>query len=194
MFYLRKMQTMAVTTAVLCCFAAADKLLAATAPNVNYTATGVFATNPVSGSDLLELAGQPFTLSVVLNEATKPTKHSKTTAEYTKVPVTGTVQSRLIPGTPIPLAPGTMGNLSLVVGAAGQPDALQLKFPQNVVGVNLTITAKIMMPNGTITTPAIKPFTASVTLTSSDGSVSYADTTATTVLGFASGTLSAVKQ
>jgi hypothetical protein len=85
MFRIRKIQSTALASAALCCFAAA---LPGAAPDVNYAATGVFATPAVSGEDILGLAGHPFALTLVVNEATKPARHSETMAEYSNVTVT----------------------------------------------------------------------------------------------------------
>ena len=194
MFHIRKIQSIAIASAALCCYAAA---VSAAEPNVTYAATGVFATPAVSGEDVLELAGQPFTLTFVVNEATKPTRHSETMAEYGNIPVTGTVVT------------GTCGctlnflgsaSLFLVVGAPGEPDWIALKLPITY-GDPITTTAVVRMPAGTIDTPAIRPFTAPVTLTPSDGEVTNAcpacpppNTGNVTTLAFAGGTLTATTQ
>jgi hypothetical protein len=189
MFPIRKMQSIAIAAAMLCCFAGAG---VAGTPSVTYTGSGVFANPADKGNDLLELAGQQFTLSVTVSEAAKPIHQSPTYAIYGKVPVTGTVYSALLPGEAIPLTAGTVGNFELSVGATGEPDTLWFTFTQVVIGVNLKITCRVFMPHGTITTPQIVPF-ATVTLGSDNGMVSYSDTTAATVLGFASGTLTATE-
>jgi hypothetical protein len=195
MFHIRNIQSIAIASAALCCYAAA---VSAAEPNVTYAAIGVFATPPVSGEDVLELAGQPFTLTFVVNEATKPTTHSETMAEYSNIPVTVTV----VPGaTGVPFPFEVDASLFLVVGAPGKPDWIALKFPFEIVGRPLMITAVIRMPAGTIDTPAIKQFTAPVTLTPSDGEATYACpacsppyTGNSTTLAFAGGTLNATEQ
>jgi hypothetical protein len=82
MFPIRKIQSTALASAALCCFAAA---LPGAAPDVKYAATGVFATPAVSGLDTFKIAGQPFTLTLAINEATKPARSSEKMAEYTNL-------------------------------------------------------------------------------------------------------------
>jgi hypothetical protein len=193
MFHIQEMQSITIATAALCCFAAAGQ---SAVPNVNYTATGVFVTPALSGEDIFELAGEPFTLTFTLSEATKPTRHSETMAEYTNVPVSGTVVSG-IDGATFPFnGPAT---LVLLVGTPGKPDGFLLQAQYNFGGDIIVITAKATMPPGTITTPAIKPFTAPVALMSGD-TVTYACpacpppwTGHITDLAIAGGTLSATK-
>ncbi len=162
MFDIRNMQPLAIASAVLCCFAAAGW---GAEPNVTYTATGTFATPAVSGEDVLGLAGQPFTITFVLNEATKPTRHSDTIAEYTNISatLTGRLDAFGAPGEYNYVQTGV--SLFLVVGGAGKPDGAFVQFPLSPTGLPVTVTAKAAMPAGTITTPAIRPFTAPVTLT-----------------------------
>jgi hypothetical protein len=197
MFHIRRIQSTALASAALCCFAVA---LRGAAPDVKYAATGVFATPAVSGKDGFLLAGQPFALTLVVNEATKPARRSETVAEYSNVTVTFTVKS------------GTDGftytfttlpdvTLFLVVGGPGKPDWFALTIPFDYGGLNMTVTAKVRMPAGTITTRAIRPFTAPVSLTPSDGTVTYACpacappyTGNSTTLAFAGGTFSGYKQ
>jgi hypothetical protein len=45
-----------------------------TAPNVTYTASGTFSTPATSGLDTLQLAGEPFTISIVANAASPPNR------------------------------------------------------------------------------------------------------------------------
>ena len=85
MFPIRRIQSTALASAALCCFAVA---LRGGAPDVKYAATGVFATPAVSGMDTFKIAGQPFTLTLVINEATKPARGSETMAEYSNVTMT----------------------------------------------------------------------------------------------------------
>jgi hypothetical protein len=208
MFQIRKMQSIAIALAALGCFATAGLAAspATTTPNLAYNAGGVFGATAVSGADLLDLAGQPFHLSVLISEATEADLIGGTTACTTKctysginanmkpipgIPVVGVVYSGLLPGTPIPLSVGTLGELTLEVGATGKPDTLILVFDQTVIGVALTITATIYLPNGTITSPAKFPaaFPAAVTLNSKSGTLVYADSSASTTLSFASGAI-----
>ena len=197
MFPIRRIQSTALASAALCCFAMA---LRGAAPDVNYAATGVFATPAVSGKDSFLLAGQPFALTLVLNEATKPARHSETMAEYSNVTVTFTVKSG-INGVTYKFTTLPDVTLFLVVGGPGKPDWFALTIPFDYAGLNMTVTAKVRMPAGTITTPAIWRFTAPVSLTPSDGAVTYACpacpppyTGNSTTLAFAGGTFSGYKQ
>jgi hypothetical protein len=196
MFRIRKIPSTALASAALCCFAVA---LPGAAPDVNYAATGVFATPAVSGMDIFKIAGQPFTLTLVINEATKPARGSETMAEYTNVTGRFTVKDGITGATHFFNV--LHANLFLVVGGPGKPDWFALTIPFDNEGLNMTVTAKVRMPAGTITTPAIRPFTAPVSLTPSDGSVTYACpacpppcTGNSTTLAFAGGTFSGYKQ
>jgi len=92
-------------------------------------------------------------------------------------------------------------SLFLAAGPPGKPDWSYLAFPFDLFAPdNLTIRAIVAMPAGTITTPAIRPFAAPVTLTPPDR-VTYACpacpppyTGNSTTLAIAGGTLSATEQ
>jgi hypothetical protein len=121
-------------------------------------------------------------------------------AEYTNVTVKFKVES----GDPVPYFYTTLhASVFLVVGAPGKPDwiALTIPFHFALYDYDLTIAAKVRMPAGTITTTAIGPFSAPVSLTAGDGAVTYACpacappyTGNSTSLAFASGTLSATEE
>jgi len=192
MFSIRKMQSMVVASAALCCFAAS---VSAADQNVTYTAFGIFATPPVSGEDVFFLAGEPFKITFVVNEAKKPTRYTETAAEYTDIWVKATTRESALGLVEIYDGPA---NLFLVVGSPNQPDWIFVNFPYPVAEDTVIFTAKIRMPAGTIATPAIRPFTAPVTLTPSDGVLTYACpkcaapwTGHSTTLGIAEGTLTA---
>ena len=189
MFSIRKMQPIVVASAALCCYAGP---VPAQESNVTYTASGIFATPPVSGEDVFFLAGAPFTITFVVNEAKKPTRYTETTAEYTDV----FVNAKIIIGLGLLELYDRPVNLFLMAGAPNQPDWIFITFPYPFSGDTIIFTAKIMMPAGTIITPAIRPFTAPVTLTPSDGVMTYAChkcaapwTGHSTTLGIAEGTL-----
>ncbi len=160
----------------------------AAAPNVTYTCSGTFATPPVSGNDLLKLAGEPFSIIIVANAATPPTSHGATWSKFTKLKMTGTVQSALLP-TPTSIS----SNSASIQLAIGNPsyDVFGFFSPLLVVGLQLNITATIHMPVGTIAKALIHPFTAPVTLTPANATMVYSDVTASTTLGM-NGTLNAV--
>lgn len=200
MYSIRKMQSIAIAAAAFACLAIPGTLRAGNGgpPNVNYIAAATFSSPAIKGNDLFQLAGQPFTLTVTANEALKPNKFTKTSALYNNLAVTGTVNSGLLPGQPQPIPPGTLANLTLIVGATGKPDTMIFTFTVNVLGLPIIFSGKITMPAGTINNPAIRPFTAPVTLTPSNSIVTYACSStcpppysgASTTLTLASGSLS----
>jgi hypothetical protein len=82
----KKMYAVAIAAAATFCLTASDKLVAATpdtAPNITYTATGTFDTVVISGADVFKLAGEPFSISVVVNAAATPSSHGSQWAKYT---------------------------------------------------------------------------------------------------------------
>jgi len=188
----RRICSIAIALVAMACFAAPEELVAATPattwPDVTYTASGVFASPPISGNDLFQLQGQPFDISVVANMATVPKTHGAHWGIYGPLPMVGTVQSRLLP-TPITIS----NNLTNIALATGNPsyDVFQLGSPIKVAGLTIRITAVITMPKGTITRGVIQPFTAPVTLSPANATLSYTDGTNVTVLGIQSGTLNA---
>lgn len=184
-FHGRRSRFTAIAALGLACLAGGQ--LFATAPNVTYTATGTFASPPISGNDLFQLQGQPFSISVVANAATVPTSHGAHWAIYANLPMTGQVQSALLPS-PIPIA----SNATHLELATGNPsnDIFVMECPINVVGLTMIIVATVNMPKGTIPSALIHPFTAPVTLTPSNATMTYSDGTNVTGLGL-NGTLNA---
>lgn len=154
---------------------------------VTYTASGTFTASPVNGNDTLKLSGQPFTITVVGSSAMKPGKHGRNWAIFKPLTMTGTVYSGLIPGQSIPIQ-ASNAQLQQTVGAS--QDIFECSFPVTVVGIDLNVTAKIELPGGTLTNALIRPF-ASVALDSSNATVTYSNTTASTTLGVDSGTVAA---
>lgn len=185
-FYVQKMLSITMLTAALGCAASSENLVAATttAPNVTYTATGTFGA-PKSGSDLFQLQGQPFSISVVASEADVAKTHGAQWAGYNALKMTGTVQSGLLP-TPIALS-NTSTSVELAVGNPNN-DVFVLYSPVKVVGITLSISSTMTLPKGTLTNDHILPFN-SVSLPST-ATVTYSDGTNTTVL-YVKGTLAA---
>lgn len=183
---IRNVMSLAVAAAAVACVATPERLLA-TAPNVTYTASGTFATPPMSGNDLFMLQGQPFSISLVANAALVPTTHGAHWATYSNLTMSGTVQSALLP-TPIAIA-SNKANLEL---ATGNPnvDIFVMEAPVQVVGLQIIIVATVQMPKGTIPSALIHPFTAPVTMTSTNANMTYANGTSVTKLGL-NGTLNA---
>jgi uncharacterized protein (TIGR03437 family) len=187
---LRKALAIAIAVAATCCFAVADKLVAATtAPIITYTASGTFGSPPTSGTDTLKLAGEPFSVSIAVSAATVPYKHGPNWAAYDKLKLTGTVNSALIGSTPVNIASGEASIIQAI--DPGQYDMFTMEAPIRVVGINLTIKAVIVMPFGTIPKMLLYPFKAPIVLTSSNATMSYSDTGSTTVLAIQKGSLTA---
>jgi len=157
-------------------------------PNVLYAASGIFAKPAISGADGLLLAGEPFSIRLLANEALKPTKHTSTWAEYNNITAAGLVQSARYPGSWYPFSSGQT-TLVLRLGQAGEPDEVEISFPLTFLYLQLSISARATLPPGTMTTTAIRPFTAAVALAGT--TMTYADTQASTTLAVASGTLNA---
>jgi len=169
----------------------------AAAHTVVYNATGTFATLPLSGADQFKLAGEPFNLSLTVSEATKPVKQSMYAAQYANIPLSGTVHSGNFPEMPIPIPPNQFATFSLEVGAPGQPDLGTVQATVLVLGTPIAFSAKFVLPPGTLTGKAIRPFTAPVTLTPSDAALKYDLTQfegGTTTLVTASGSLTTTVQ
>ncbi len=183
----RRILSLVVAGAAVCC-CGMQTLMAATAPNVIYSATGTFASPPVSGNDLLGLAGQPFSISVVANAASVPKSHGANWALYAGLTMKGTVQSATFGSFPI------QNRSTSIELATGNPsyDLFTMGTPVNVIGILISVKARITMPTGTIANALIHPFSAPVTLTPANATLTYSDTTASTTLAMASGTLNAV--
>jgi uncharacterized protein (TIGR03437 family) len=101
--------------------------------------------------------------------------------------MTGTVQSGLLP------TPTSISNSATSIElAAGNPkySVFGLGSPVKVVGLQITITATIDMPAGTITNDHILPFAGTVTLTPANATMTYSNGTNSTKLGI-NGTLTA---
>jgi hypothetical protein len=184
---LRKMPAIAIAVAAMC-FAISDRLAAQTAPIITYKAVGTFASTPVSGDDQLKLSGEPFAVQISVSAATKPTKLKTGQATYQRLKLTGTVHSGLLGSTPVNIGSGEASITQIV--NPGKYDLFVMEAPIKVVGISLIIDATITMPSGTISEALLHPF-GSVAITPSNGTVSYADSTNTTVLAIQDGTLSA---
>jgi hypothetical protein len=165
-----------------------DELAPPVSPNVTYTATGTFATPPVSGTDTFRLAGENFRITIVGNTATVPHTHGTGWADYTNLLLRGSVHTGLDP------EPVNVGShrafLALAIGNPSY-DLFQLQAPVIVIKQTVTISANIQMPTGTITTWLLHAFNAPVTLSPSTATITYANGTDTTTLAVASGTLNA---
>ena len=159
-----------------------------TAPIVTFTASGTFASTPISGADTLKLAGEPFNIGIPASAASKPIKSGPIWQVFSPFKMTGIVHSGLLGSSPISIASGAASILQLM---SPKFDLFETAFPVVVVGIDLTINATIYAPPGTMTTPLIHTFTAPVTLTRANATVTYSDGTASTVLAVQTGTLTA---
>jgi len=168
-----------IAAAAFGCLVSTENLVAAgpaAAPNVTYTASGTFG-SPKSGSDLFQLQGQPFSISVIANEADVSKNHGPQWASYTALKMTGTVQSGLLP-TPLAISNSSTA-IELAVGNPSY-DVFVLYSPVKVIGITLTIIATLDLPKAALTNDHILPF-AAVALPKT-ATMSYSDGTNTTVM------------
>ena len=152
--------TLSVTIAALALSfsAASSNLLAATAPIITYTASGTFASTPISGADTLKLAGEPFSVAISVSESTPPYKYGPNWAAYNKLKLTGTVHSGLLGTSPITIVSTQASIIQAFALAPTQYDMFTMEAPIKVVGINLTIKAVIIMPYGTFKNPLLPIF------------------------------------
>jgi len=158
-----------------------------TAPNVTYTASGTFASPPISGPDTLKLAGEPFSIDIVANAGSVPIEHGRNWAVLSPFKMTGIVHSGLLGATPVSIA---SDEASIYETIGPDYDPFETGFPVDVIGIKLTIHAQVTLPAGTLAKPLIHPF-AAVTLTPANATVTYSDGTNVTVLAIQTGTLAA---
>jgi hypothetical protein len=183
----RKMLAIAVAVAAICSFSIPATLSAA-APNITYTASGTFASTPTTGSDQLKLAGEPFSVTIVVNASTVPYKTGPNWCAYDKLKLTGTVHSGLVGPSPV-----SIGSAEATIIQATDPpsyDLFTMEAPIKVVDINLTIKAQIELPNGTLANGLLHPF-ATVALAPGNATLTYSEGTESTVLPIQTGTLSA---
>ena len=183
----RKTLAIAIAVAAICSFSIPATLSAA-APNITYTASGTFASTPTSGGDQLKLAGEPFSVSIVVSASTVPYKTGPNWCAYDALKLTGTVHSGLLGPSPVSIASAE----SSIIQATDAPsyDLFTMEAPIKVVGVSLTIKAQIVMPNATIKNGLLYPF-GSVALAPGNATLTYSEGTESTVLGIQTGTLTA---
>jgi hypothetical protein len=185
---LRKTLFVTILAAVGCCLAGEVRSASAssdTSAKVIFTASGTFAASPVSGEDQLKLSGQPFTITVVGLSSLRPSQHDRNWALFQPLQMTGTVYSELIPGQAVSIN-STTAAIDQAVGAS--EDIFQSGFPVTVVGIALTVRSHISLPGGTLSTALLRPFS-SVALDSTNSTVTYSNSTNSTVLAVQNGTL-----
>ena len=156
-----------------------------TAPNVTFTAAGTFVNPQTNGDDTLKLAGEPFSISIVANAGTAPVQHGPNWAVLSPFKMTGSVHSGLLGPAPINIV---SAGASIFEAVSSSYDVFEAGFPVKVVGLSLTIDARITLPAGTLTKPLIHPFSA-VTLGPDNATVTYSNGTSSTTLSVQSGTL-----
>ncbi|HUO29491.1 MAG TPA: hypothetical protein VMU80_09750 [Bryobacteraceae bacterium] len=183
----RKMLATAIAVAAICTISIPATLSAA-APNITYTASGTFATTPTSGSDQLKLAGEPFSVTIVVSAATVPYKTGPNWCAYNALKLTGTVHSGLVGPSPVSIGSAEAS----IIQATDAPsyDLFTMEAPIKVVEISLTIKAQIELPNATIKNGLLYPF-GSVALAPGNATLSYAEGTESTVLPIQTGTLTA---
>jgi hypothetical protein len=154
---MKKIRFVAIAAGVICCLTASQsRLLASCSTSViQYVASGTFSSTPVNGNDGLQLAGNPFSITIYVCESKTPTKTGTVPqpyAIYSPLTTTGSVKSSLEP------APnGINGDtaLTLVVPSTGR-DTIIVQGPVStkILGNNVTIYihAIVSVLQGTLTT------------------------------------------
>ena len=119
----------------------------------------------------------------------EPYEHGPNWAAFHQLKLTGTVYSGLLGATPISIA----SNEATIIQAfdPSQYDIFTTEAPINVVGIAIDIKAVIIMPFGTFSNPLLHPFAEPITLAPSNATLTYSDTTNTTVLAIQTGTFTA---
>ena len=177
-----KTRSIAIVVAAISFFAVAQS--PAAAQQVIYGVTGTFASPAISGNDKFDLAGQPISITLTGNETMTPVQQGTHAALYSGLQATATVQSGLVP---TPIVINTKATSILFYTGIPQFDFVEVGAKVPVLGLTLTITAKIAMPKGTLTSQFISPFSAPAGLTTKNANVSYSDGTDTTLLGLTGG-------
>jgi hypothetical protein len=178
--------------AAITCAAAPPRLAAAGADasaNITFTLNATFATPAISGADQLELAGQPFTISIVADSSLRPNKHEKNWAVYYGLKMNGVMYTERVPNTPITIH-SPKAAIAEFIGSS--EDIFQSGFRINdVVGYDIETIAKLVLPGGTLSTDLIRPFP-KVVIDPTGTTVTYKNAknpTEFTVLGIQSATL-----
>jgi hypothetical protein len=188
---LRKMLSVAAAVAIAC--VATSVMSAATSNPVIYTAAGTFGPVPLSGADTLKLSGEPFNIMISADTNTAPAQHGSNWAVYTNLKMSGQVYSALLGAAPQPIQ-SQHAQLQLTTGPTN--DIVTATFVVDVIGIAIKIQAKVYVPSGTLANPKIGPFPTvsmipSPSTPNTGTQVTYADSTAATILTIASGTLGA---
>jgi hypothetical protein len=190
LLHIRKTRPVVLVAGIMAFSALASQ--AATAPNVTYTASGTFGT-VVSGADDLELAGEPYSITVVANSAATPKKYGSDYAVYSPLTMSGAATTGLTDSSE-PIGSTTT---SMELEITSTVNQITVAMPIKILDLELTVTAVVNLPLGTLKSLHPHPFAAPVTMTPSMGTIKYSGTcadgegTCTTVLTLGNGTLNA---
>jgi hypothetical protein len=150
------MRSVAIAAVAISGFAASGNLVAAcTATAIAYQASGEFGSNIISGADKLELAGEPFSITLYACTTKVPIKTGSDYSEYSGIELTGEVKSRLLTApTQISTSQTTF---TLAVPPTGY-DTIKLTGSLVIEGGTIDINANIALPLGTFDTTSISAF------------------------------------
>jgi hypothetical protein len=147
----------ALAALVISGFAASEKLAAAacTATPIAYVASGEFGSNVLAGKDTYELAGEPYSITILACSNKVPVKTGSDYSDYTGLELKGTVKSRLLTGT---TSISTTQTSFILADPTTGYDTVQLNGTVVIEGTAIVIKANIALPLGTFTTTSIGPF------------------------------------
>ena len=153
-----KMRSIAIAAAVMSGVAASQNLVASCSSTViAYQASGMFGSNPISGFDRFELAGEPFSVTINACESLTPVKTGSDYAAYSPLYMTGTLTSRLT-GQPTTIR-SQKANIVLVdPGTPNGPDTIQFSGSVRLEGALIAIQVSLALPGGTLNSTNIAPF------------------------------------
>jgi len=151
-----KMQSIAIAAAVISGFAASENLFATcSGQQIVYQAAGGFGSLVQKGQDNFKLAGNPFSITLYGCSTKTPVQTGPTYAVYTGIELTGQVTSTLyaqpysIKATPVTL---------IIVHPSTGDDSIQIKGTVVVFGDPVSIHGTVTLPQGTLTSTSIAPF------------------------------------
>ncbi|MGA2736087.1 MAG: hypothetical protein ABSG65_01415 [Bryobacteraceae bacterium] len=170
----------AIAATVVSGFAAAETLAAATCNStaIAYQASGEFGAAVLSGLDKLELAGEPFSITLYACETKAPIKTGSDYAEYSGLVLEGEVKSHLL--TTFTKISTDKTTFTLAVPPAGY-NTIQLTGAVVIEGATINISANIALPVGTFTATSIAPF-ASASIVTARSQFTYSQGSASTSL------------
>lgn len=122
--------TPAISIAAICIVVSSGSLYAA-APTITFAASGTFAATPTSGADSLKLAGEPFSVSIMVSAAAMRYQRGSNWAAYNGPKLAGMVHTGLLGPTP-----ATIASLEASIQQAidpGQNDQFVMQAPVKVV-------------------------------------------------------------